>query len=183
MRDVRQRQSGKPCSPESRSDAGQSSPVCGPEARDGSPGAETPCQQGRVPSRGPRGDSASGPFPPRRGVRSPRPMAPVCVFKASCLAPRAPLCAAGPCLQPLVVAPGPPARPRPLFVFGGRPSSNLSSARDHTPPRRVTSQSRVPERRTWTFRGAVILPNSPSISQGNMFWIYLGACRKSFFYS
>lgn len=90
MRDVRQRQSGKPCSPESRSDAGQSSPVCGPEARDGSPGAETPCQQGRIPSRGPRGDSASGPFPPRRGVRSPRPMAPVCVFKASCLAPRAP---------------------------------------------------------------------------------------------
>lgn len=41
----------------------------------------------------------------------------------------------------------------------------------------------VPGRRTWTFRGAVILPNSPSISQGNMFWIYLGACRKSFFYS
>lgn len=38
MRDVRQRQSGKPCSPESRSDAGQSSPVCGPEAGTGPPG-------------------------------------------------------------------------------------------------------------------------------------------------
>lgn len=38
MRDVRQRQSGKPCSPESRSDAGQSSPSAGRKPGTGPPG-------------------------------------------------------------------------------------------------------------------------------------------------
>lgn len=182
MRDVRQRQSGKPCSPESRSDAGQSSPSAGRKP-------------GRVPRGGNPVSAGPRPFPRPSGrlrfrafpalQRRPQSSAngPGLCLQSQLLGTSSPLCAAGPCLQPLVAAPGPPARPRPLFVFGGRPSSNLSSARDHTPPRRVTSQSRVPGRRTWTFRGAVILPNSPSISQGNMFWIYLGACRKSFFYS
>lgn len=38
MRGVRQRQSGKPCSPESRSDAGQSSPSAGRKPGTGPPG-------------------------------------------------------------------------------------------------------------------------------------------------
>lgn len=177
MRDVRQRQSGKPCSPESRSDAGQSSPSAGRKP-------------GRVPRGGNPVSAGPRPFPRPSGrlrfrafpasQRRPQSSAngPGLCLQSQLLGTSSPLCAAGPCLQPLMVAPGPPARPRPLFVFGGHPSSNLSS-----PARRFTSQSRVPGRRTWTFRGAVILPNSPSISQGNMFWIYLGACRKSFFYS
>lgn len=94
--------------------AQDSHPPVGQKSRMGLLGLKPECQQGRVPSEG---GSASGPFPHRRGVHSPWPMAPARVFKASCLAPGSPLHAASLCVQPLVVALGPPGRPRHSSYF------------------------------------------------------------------
>lgn len=170
--DVRQGKRGKTCSPETRSDTGRSSSACGPEGPDGSPGAGTPVPAGphsfpRLPGLSHLAEAAT--------VLGRGPG--VC-FQSQLLGTSSPLHAA--CS---------PSRSRRARLDGPGRSSCPKASRVAPSVLPVTTRPlgtlchrrRFQELERGRFRGAVILPNTPSISQGNVFWIYLGTRRRSFF--